>query len=154
MKKLLFFLFALPLMLAVTSCSDDDDMPQVYLGVVYNSPVVDGEVYVVKPNEFKIDSVKVVAAREGHKATNGPVSYYIDGAFIGTNPISPYGVTIPTENMLRNKFRVQMVLPVYEEGCAVATIASSVVVNVVEDESDIPESTEDASEYRLKYEFQ
>lgn len=154
MKKFFLALMALPLVAALTACHDDDDMPQVNLKVQYNSPVVDGEVYVVKPNDFKIESVDVTAVREGHKATNGPVSYFINAIPVGTNPVSPYGITIPTADLEIGKFVVQMVMPIYEVDCTMATAVSQITVNVVENESDIPETAVPSNGQTLEYTFQ
>lgn len=139
MKKLFLALLALPLIGMMTACSSDDDMPQVNIDLNYgNSTVVDNQVYVVKPDTFKIESVTVTAAREGKKATNGPVSYFINGVPLGTNPVAPYGIELPTDDMEVGSYAIQLYMPIYEQGCELASSVSEIRLNVVADSADIP----------------
>lgn len=138
MKKILLTLLALPL-LAITACSSDDDKPQVNVDLSYgNSTVANNEVYVVKPDTFKVTSVKVTPVREGHKATNGPVSYFLNGVPLGTNPVQPFGIAIPTDDMETGAYSLQLSMPILEEGCELANGLVSVTVNVVASADDIP----------------
>lgn len=142
MKKLWFLLLALPLIGMMTSCDDDDKLPKVDISLEYNNAtVVDGSVYVVKPDTLEVASVKVTAVREGNKVTNGPVSYWLNGAPIAVNPYAPFGVKVPTDKLAIGGYTLTMEMTVAEEGCQLATAVAQVKVYLVENASDIPESS-------------
>lgn len=143
MKKLLFLIFALPLLTVVTaSCDNDGNVPNVDIKMSYaNATVVDSKVYVVKPDTLIVKSVTVTAVDKGHAATNGPVTYWFDGVPVLTNPVAPFGVKIPTDDLEVGKYALQFSMPVYEEGCELATAAGAITVNVVGSPDDIPESS-------------
>ena len=85
MKKLFLALLALPLLASITACSSDDSQPNVNINITYgNAKVVDNQVYVVKPDTFRIDRVDVTAVNPDKKATNGPVSYFLNAVPLGT----------------------------------------------------------------------
>ena len=67
MKKLVYLLLALPLMVIAAACSDDDsNLPDVSIHVDYkNAKVVDRQVYVVKGDTLVVDSIYVKSNREG-----------------------------------------------------------------------------------------
>lgn len=155
MKKFLLALLALPMLLAATSCSDDDSLPQVNINLTYgNAVVVDNRVYVVKNDTLRVESVNVTAVREGHKATNGSVSYFIDGVPVGTNPFAPYGIAIATDSFEPGAYVLQLVMPIYEEGCELSTALSQVSVNVVASQADIPSSATPSNSQQIDYKFQ
>lgn len=153
MKKLLFALIALPMLAMLASCSDDDNMPNVYIDLTYgNSSVSDRDVYVVKPDTFKVTSVQVTAVNENHKATNGPVSYFLNGMPLGTNPVYPYGISIPTDKLETGTYALQLLMPIYEVDCEMATALTNVAVHVVADAADIPSDAVTAPQ-RVDYTF-
>lgn len=140
MKKFLLALLALPLLATLTACHDDDELPDVNIDVTYlNGVVVNGEVYVVQGEEFGIASIVTTAVREGSTATNGAVSYWINNIPVGTTAIQPFAITLSAEWTAEpGSFYIQYVMPIYEEGCSLATAYSSVKVNVVASADDIP----------------
>ncbi|MCM1348130.1 MAG: hypothetical protein NC338_01845 [Firmicutes bacterium] len=155
MKKLLFILLALPLLATFTACSDDDDMPQVNIDITYgNTQVVNGDIYVVQPDTFKITAITVTAAREGHKATNGPVSYFLNAVPLGTNPVMPYGIDLPTDNLKTGAYVLQIYMPIYEEGCELASAFSQVNIHVVADAADIPADATPSTGQRVDHTFE
>lgn len=142
MKKLWFLLLALPLLGMMTSCDDDDKLPQVNISLEYNNAtVVDDAVYVVRPDSLIVASVVLTPVREGKYVTNGPVSYWLNGAPVAVNPYAPFGVKIPTDRLAVGKYVLTLEMTVAEEGCQLATAMAQVQVNVVENASDIPESS-------------
>lgn len=141
MKKLALFLLALPMMAFVASCSDDDDnLPQVDINFTYqNAVVASGEVYVVQPDTFAIESINVTASRPNHVATCvGPVNYWLDGYALGSTFVAPFGIRIPTDALSLGRHTLTINMGIAEEGSALATAVSSVSFNVVADEADIP----------------
>ncbi len=140
MKKFLLALMALPLMMSLASCHDDDELPDVNINVTYkNAVVVDHQVYVVQGQEFGIESIVTTAAQEGKNATNGAVSYWLNGIPVGTTDVQPFAITLAPEwTQETGSFYIEFVMPVYEEGCALATAYARVKVNVVASADDIP----------------
>jgi len=155
MKKLFLAFLALPLLASFTACSDDDDnMPDVNLNLTYgNAQVVDDEVYVVKPDTFRIDRVEVTAVNPDKKATNGPVSYFINAVPLGTNPVAPFGMVLPTTDMKVGSYVIQMVMPIYEEGSELSTAVAQVKLNVVADSAEIPSAAVPSISQYLDYTF-
>lgn len=155
MKKLLLALLALPLLASFASCSSDDDMPQVNIDLTYgNASVIDGQVYVVQPDTFRILSVAVTPVREGHKATNGPVSYFMNGVPVGTSPVAPFGVNILTSDLKPGAYAVQMFMPVYEEGCELANAVAQIQLNVLADSTQLPSAAVPSVTQRVEYSFE
>lgn len=152
MKKLLLALLALPMLAAFTACDSDDDMPQVDLSFDFaNVKMVNGQAYVVAPDTFKITAINIKAIRPDHSATNGPVSYALNGVWVGTNPIAPFGITLVTTTAPADstsfptlpvgKYTLTYSMPIYEEDCEIATGAGGLVINVVSDSTSIPADT-------------
>ena len=142
MKKLIYLLLALPMMaLALTSCDDsDDDNPQVKIDFSYSGAVIsESQVYVVQPDTLCIDSIGVSAVRPGHKAMCvGPVNYWIDGVPVGSNFLPPFGICIKSADLSVGSHTLTAQIGIAEEGYALSTAVTSIRINVVADEADIP----------------
>ncbi len=146
MKTIRFFLtLCLSLSFAVLagSCSEDPALPNVSITLTYESGVISGgEVYIVQPDELIIKSIDITAENKSHKATCGPVTYWLNGMSLGTNPVTPFGITIPTKNLEPGKYALQLSMPIYEEDCELSTATAVIVVNVVADSADLPVRSE------------
>lgn len=137
MKRLLFLLLALPLLM--TSCKDDDDMPNVDFNVDITGGVnVGGVIYVVKGDTLKINSVEIVS-HDDKNAAIGAVSYFWDGNFLLTNPIPPYGIKITTGQMAINKHHLHFNCPVYVVDYPILTAYFDYQVRLVDVPDSIPE---------------
>ncbi len=135
----------------VSSCSEEDKLPNVNMTLTYESGVVsDGMVYIVQPDDLIVKSINITAVNQGHKATSGPVTYWLNGMSLGTNPEAPFGITIPTKNLEPGKYALQLSMPVYEEDCELSTATAVVVVNVVADVQELPDVS-DGQELNLSY---
>lgn len=138
-KFLLALAVALPAV-AFTSCSDDDDLPDVTFDVtVSGGTVYDGKIYVVAGNDLTIDGIKVIN-NEKKPAIISYANYYWDYRFLGRNLIEPYGYelyisneTAPGEHLL------EIYAPLYAEDKAPAFAVLAYQVVVVEEESQLPE---------------
>ncbi len=140
MKKIVLFLMMLPIVASLSSCSDDDDVPQVKISFTYeNGSVVDDQVYVVKPDTLIVASVNVTAARPDHVAICvGPVNYWLDGRPLGSAFIAPFGIKIPSKLLASGQHTLLVNMGVAEEGYSLATAVTSITINVVDDAADIP----------------
>lgn len=141
MKRLALFLLTLPLIgWVMTSCSDDDSLPDVDINFTYtNGTVVESEVYVVKPDTLYVDRITVTAKNTSHKAViAGYVTYYLDGMMPGyiASPDEP--LAIATTDLPVGQHLLTVTMTIAEEKCSLASAVVGVKVNVVENASDIP----------------
>ncbi len=95
MKKihtLLLSAIAMAVCAGFTSCEDDDDLPDVTLGITIEGGVFDddGDIYVVQGDGLNVLSVNVQNNVPGQTAALANVSYYFDYKFIGTTNIPPF----------------------------------------------------------------
>lgn len=157
MKKLSFMLLILPLMAVMASCSDDDDRPSVNITLTYgNATVVNDTVYVVRPDTFKIESVKVTATRKDKVATNGTVIYRFPGYLPVASAFAPYGCEIITENLPLGTYTMSLEMPIMEEGCELATAVTYINVKLVDSPDKIPDAPDggDSSSMLVNHTFE
>ena len=135
MKKLIYFLLVLPLMLV--SCKDDNDMPNVDFKVdISGGKYVKGKIYVVKGDTLTIESVEIVS--HDRNAAMGAVSYFWDGQFLFKNPVPPYKINIATDKMALSEHLLQFNCPVYVEDYPILTAFFDYNVKLVELPDSIP----------------
>lgn len=129
---------ALPL-LALTSCHDDDDLPDVTLNVDYTgATAADGAIYVVQGEPFAINSVSVTPVREGKTASVFNVTYGLDGWVLGVAVQAPYALEFDTSVMQVGKHILSMSMDIAETGCTLATGYYATTLYVVASADDIP----------------
>lgn len=142
MKKLLYLLLALPMLLV--SCNDEDDLPQVKMSINYSgAATVDGELYAVQGDTIYVDSITIQPVREGKRASIISVSYYWDGWLMGVVPQPPFSASIAVTGNKVGKHILSIQMPIVEDGCAAATAYTSYTVNVVASPEDIPGGGDD-----------
>ncbi|MDE6301162.1 MAG: hypothetical protein K2M19_05560 [Muribaculaceae bacterium] len=139
-KFLLALTVALPAV-AFTSCSDDDDLPDVNFDVaVSGGTVVDGTIYTVAGETLKIDGIKVIN-NENKNAIITYANYYWDYRFIGQNPVEPYGFEIYiSEETEPGEHLLEIYTPVYAVDKEPAFAVLAYPVMVVEDASQLPDN--------------
>jgi len=98
MKKihtLLLGAMAVAVCVGFTSCDDDDDMPDVTLGITIEGGVFDddGDIYVVQGDRLNVLSVNVQNNVPNQAAALANVSYYLDYILIGTTNTPPFSCT-------------------------------------------------------------
>lgn len=97
MKKYLILLLLLVPALALTSCHDDKDLPDVDFNFTFENAVnVDGTLYVVQGETMEITDIQVVNKDEGKGALITAANYYWDYYYLGSNVEPPYGFAIAT----------------------------------------------------------
>ncbi|MCI9284662.1 MAG: hypothetical protein HFJ91_02420 [Muribaculaceae bacterium] len=154
MKKLFFYLLALPLMaLAFTSCDDDDkDLPNVTLSIQYSGATEeDGTLFVEQGQTLKIDALEAVPAEGTKKATLGQTIYYWDGLPVYSTIVVPFATEINTTGMELGEHSLGVRSTVYqvdkEVGFALATF--KVMVVAPEENPDEPGSGTITPEVRI-----
>lgn len=144
MKKILFILFAV-LAFALSSCSDDSDLPMVEIETeTSGATMVDNKLYVVQDSKFEITSITAVPLRENAKAAVVSVVYSLDGWIIGSSDVAPFGVTFEPGTFSVGKHLLTMKMIIAEEGCAPAVGYYATDLMVVESADLIPSNSEKA----------
>ena len=141
-KKLFYMLAALVPALAITSCDDSNDLPNVDFNVqIENGVVADNQIYVAQGDTLYVESVSVVNNEQGKAVTIPYVNYYLNNVFIGQSIIQPYGIKIPiSEKFPVGQYPLDLVAPVYAVDKTPAEALLSYTVNVVENKESIPEN--------------
>lgn len=160
MKKILYFLLVLPLLAGgFISCDDDNDLPDVDLGIsISNAKNIDGKIYLVAGDTLVVDSILITNNEKDKTALVTSATYYWNGLNLGTNYIYPYGFAIATKKYEANEdgqftgtrpgdYLLAIETPVAAEGKSLAIAVQTYVVTVVESEEDIPSGTETPTAY-------
>ena len=139
MKKL-FYLFMLLLPLGfITSCSNDDDLPDVNVTATFDNVVDDaGVLYVVKGDTLKLESL-TVKSNDGKNAIITSVNY----SFYNIPPFAvlfaPYSVNFLTDDLASGyvyPLNAAFVIAQEDKSLANATLQYSIAV--VDDASALP----------------
>lgn len=144
MKRILELL-VLPLLVclpvaALSSCSDDDDTPDVDLSIdVDGATIVDDVVYVVRGETMKVTSLNITNNEQGKTALITSATYFVDGFRLGSTIIPPYAfeITFDDEAALGDH-ALEVECAVAAEGKALGIAVLYYPVKVVESASDIP----------------
>ena len=135
MKRIFYLLLLLPL--ALVSCKDDDDMPNVDFKVeISGGKYINGAIYVIKGDTLSIVNIEIMS--HDKKVAMGEVSYFWDGQFLFTNPFPPYKIKIPTDKMVLSEHRLHFNCPVYVEDYPILTAYFDYKVMLVEHSDSIP----------------
>ena len=96
MKKIYSFalaLLALPFILS--SCSNDNELPNVAFNMAVSGGVMDNNtIYIVRGDTLNIESLNVTNLDSDKAAAVTDAQYYWDYNFIGANPFAPYNFSI------------------------------------------------------------
>lgn len=120
--------------MAFTSCSNEDDLPDVDFDVTFSGAEIsdDDVLYVVQGESFAVDAISVVAKESSIDAVITGATYYWDGYPLGSNAVSPYGFEINTSsNTPLGNHRLSISCPVFEVNKAGATAVVTFDVVVV-----------------------
>lgn len=80
MKKLLYLLLVIPFAMMVSSCSNDNDLPNVDITMSFDNAVVkDGSVYVVQDSVFSITGLTTKAVDSNQQSAIVNVRYFWNG---------------------------------------------------------------------------
>lgn len=122
MKKLLYLaLLLLPLGFMAASCSDDNDLPDVDVTVVYDNVVMDNNVlYVVQGDIMKVTGIDC-KGNDGKQALVNNVTYYLNG-LPQIHPIfAPYGVGIDTGMLEPGRYVLTMGMNILQVDKSIST---------------------------------
>ncbi len=115
MKKILYLLFALPLLGLISSCDDDKDLPDVTFSMDYSgASCVDDVLYVVQGDTLYINALNVTPAEGTKKATLGLTTYYWDFSPFYSTITVPFSTAIATEGIEPGDHMLQVRTTIYQ----------------------------------------
>lgn len=140
MKRFLYLLFALPLLMGFTACSDDDDdVVRVNLQMDYsNATSEDGVIYVIAGDAFNINSLKAVPEEGTAAAALTEVEYFWDGAPLAYTALPPFSISINTQGLSLGAHTLSVYGTVVQEGKPISKIAADWKVVLVENTDQQP----------------
>ena len=144
MKKTFFYMLLLAVLplCGLAGCSDDDDdLPDVTFSLeISNGVSVDGTIYIVRGETFKIDAVNVKNLQSDKAAIISAATYYWDKYRLGTSVVAPYGFEFVTsEDTPLGRHEIAIECPVYAVDKSPAVANLFYRVEVVESADDIPD---------------
>lgn len=141
MKKFFsLMMIALP-MLAMVSCSDDKDLPDVDMNFqVENATRVDGKLYVVRGDTIQFTSITVTNKEAGKAAMITSANFYWDYYYLGSAIEEPFAFDINVgENTPVGKHILEVECPLFAVDKEPATAVIAFDVIVVQSADDIPD---------------
>lgn len=142
MKRIIYTLLALPLLM-LAACSNDDDLPQVDFDVSFSGATnVDGTFYVIQGDQFTVDAITVTPVSGTKQATIGAVSYIWDYIAFGTVIEAPFTMSLQTSNLPVGRHVLQIEASILQVDKAIGMAYFSYPVVIVESADEIPSGTE------------
>ncbi len=135
MKKLIYLLLVLPLIMA--SCKDDEDPNVDFKVEISGGKNVDGTIYVLKGDTLTINDI-FVESNDDRNVAMGAVSFFWDGQFLYTKQLPPYRIQIFTEKMILPNHILEFNCPLYVEDSPILTAYFRYPVKLVGSIDSIP----------------
>ncbi len=143
MKKFIYLAIALiALPFALTSCSDDDDLPNVDYTIAISGGVMDqtdNVIYVVQGDTLNIESLGVKNLDSNKVAAITGADYYWDYTWLGASTLPPYGFSIAVTDATpvgKHLLQIKTGVVAVDKEPAIGIVAYE--VNVVADAADLP----------------
>ncbi len=143
MKKFIYLAIALiALPFALTSCSDDDDLPNVDYTIAISGGVMDqtdNVIYVVQGDTLNIESLGVKNLDSNKVAAITGADYYWDYTWLGASTLPPYGFSIAVTDATpvgKHLLQIKTGVVAVDKEPAIGIVAYE--VNVVADAGDLP----------------
>lgn len=126
-------------MLFVTSCDDDDNLPDVDVSInISNGVRVDGSIYVVAGDTLSIDAINVTNKDKDKSAIITEAAYSWDYGPVFYSVTPPYGARFATNENMVGAHLLQIQCPIYAVDKSPAMMYMSYKIAVVKDAQDIP----------------
>lgn len=138
MKKIYYFLIALPLLALISACSDDDkDLPKVDITIQYSGAVDEGGVITLAQGKvLTIDAINVTPVEASKKAVLGNTTYMMDGVPFFSTGVAPFGAEIDTSNLAVGTHTLSFYSQVFQDGKTPAFAIYSYPVNITDPADD------------------
>lgn len=148
MKKLIYILMLLAAPVVATSCSSDDDLPEVVITASFDGLWgVNGQYYAVANETLQVESVQA-AGLGGKPAALSNVTYFWNGVFVGQTLVSPFSYGIVPQDAGRGLLAIHMMI--LQEDKTVTSGTMNVGISVVNSEDDLPEGAEPVNKLEVR----
>lgn len=143
MKKLLYLLLVIPFAMMISSCSSDNDLPNVNITMTFdNAAINDGAVYVLATDTFSITGLTTKAVDSNQQSAIVNVKYFWNGIPAPGLTWAGLPMDINMENMPlvekgANILGLQATLLETDKSIAYTTI--NVPIVAVENEESLPD---------------
>ena len=128
MKKLLYLLLVLPFAMMISSCSSDNDLPNVNVSMTFdNAAEKDGSIYVVQDSVFSITGLTTKAVDSNKQSAIVNVKYFWNGLPAPDLTWSGFPMEIKLAEEGRNVLSLQATLLEVDKSMAFATINVPIV---------------------------
>lgn len=145
MKKFIYLTLALlALPFVMTSCSDEDDLPNVDYVIKVSGGYIDpadGIIYAVRGTTLKVESLSVINLDSNEPAVINHVAYYWDFIYLRDVWLAPYPIDIEIDEKMplgRHKLSAKTEVLAVDKEIGIGVVEYT--VKVVESEDDIPET--------------
>ena len=146
MKKLLYFLFILPLAF-FASCNSDDDLAQVDLTITLDGvTMLNGNFYTISGNDITIQDL-TVEALNGKNAAITNVTFYFEGRPILGSGFYPSRGTFSTSGLTDGTYYLGLTGLALEVDKTVTTVSCSFPLTIVENKEDLPSEAPEIGSY-------
>jgi hypothetical protein len=142
MKRLLFLICTVPL-LVMMACSDDDNLPQFDVEIVFSDDVQvnDNVITIPQGDVLSIESVKPVNST-AKEITFGTVTYQIDGGAGLSTLLQPYSISFNTSGMSVGRHLLRIFITVWAVDYSPANAIVTYYIDVTEPSADGDGSTD------------
>lgn len=142
MKKYIYFLLMLLPLGIMSSCSDDDDLPEVDIIVQLDNVVDQGNrIYVVQGQPLVVTGVSAKGLG-GKEALVTGVSYLWDRIEVFYTRVDPFAFSISTSAMPVGNHLLTLNMTLAQVGKPLAYSIMDIPVTVVADAADLPEGSD------------
>ncbi|MDE6791626.1 MAG: hypothetical protein K2J48_00870 [Muribaculaceae bacterium] len=138
MRKILFILLFLP-MLLLESCSKDDDLAQVEISLEISGVAKSGNnLYTIQGEDVSVDKIEVTSLTD-QNAIIQRVVFSLDGFPLPINIENPFTTSFSTEDLRVGQHNLGMSGVVLQVDKTLTDVHVSVPIIIVESEADLPE---------------
>ncbi len=100
MKKILYLLLVLPFAMMISSCSSDNDLPNVNVTMTFDNAAVDGNtLYVLQDSVFSLTGISTQTVGSDKSSTIANIKYFWNGFPAPSLTWSPLPMEINMANM-------------------------------------------------------
>lgn len=140
MKKLFYLLFLLPFAL-LTSCNNDNDLPDVDLKLTLSGVAQDAtnnRFYVEQGQPATIDGLSAISSSSTKPAAVANIRYFIDGIMLFGSEDAPFSGVIPTASLTTGVHYINIEATILQVDKSIAVGHIQVPFVVVSSEEELP----------------
>lgn len=150
MKKLIYLLMLLAAPIIGTSCTSDDDLPEVVITMnVDGLWQLNGQYYGIVGQPVEVQSLSA-AGLDGKPAALSNVNYFWDGQLMGNTIVSPYTFTFETDGLTPGRDLLTAQMMILQLDKTVVSGVLNVGISFVGSEADLPDGVTPLTEIQTQ----